>query len=144
MGQTLNARNESVKLQAFGLTVAAISCASLTGRGDFLFLPSEPKGLPFSSLSSIWLWCILSFVFVLIPFLYFLFHVIFFHSVRNRLVFPFQLLSLLWETLHKRDMDFLAPESSASMKMTKICIFKIIQKINVCNSLALCCGYREK
>lgn len=41
-------------------------------------------------------------------------------------------------------MDFLAPASSASMKMTKICILKIIQKINVCNSLALCCGYREK
>lgn len=68
----------------------------------------------------------------------------FFFLLGTGLFFPFLLPSVLWETLHKRDMDFLAPASSASMKMTKICIFKIIQKINVCNSLALCCGYREK
>lgn len=69
--------------------------------------------------------CGISFLLCSFLFLFctFYFMLSFFFPVRNKLVFPFQLVSDLWESLHKRDMDFLAPESSASIRITKIFFF---------------------
>lgn len=109
MGQALNVRNEICETLGAQLQRGChqSSLPLWVGGGDFLLLPSETGGPAFPQLLEHLIVADLSVHSCFFSFLYFVFRVIFFFSVRNKHIFPFQ---LLWEALHKRDMDFLVPQ----------------------------------
>lgn len=67
----------------------------------------------------------------------------FFFPVRNRLIFSFSAPERSVRDSSQKGYGFSCPSKLSQYENDKN-ILKIIQKINVCNSLALCCGYREK
>ena len=119
---------KSVKPRAFSYGVAAAGHPSLS-EGGFLAPTQWNRGAAFQQLLKHLIVTYPSFYVILVSFLFCTFYfTLSFLLLGTSTFFLFNSWVILWEALHKRDMDFFAPKSSVRIRMIKIHVFLILQK----------------